>query len=429
MTRSFHRDEVSMSNTVLLDQVVYHITSDSDSIRHLESYQKVRDEINSRFNPLSGGTNWQEVYDACELLAKGPGVDLLMSSYLTIAKLKIEGLPGYANGLELIMQSLSLLAKPDSKSAKMRKEVLDWLNSKAIPELKKMNPSQEQLRDLYRSERICERIHHWITLQQPEVEVDFEGVGFVLFEHIDQIETRYHTAIKRQEKQRENDNKVTRKRYRWSLAAVCVSTAAVSLTSLWLYYNPSVLNQYQFKQSIEVPVLTAGNLNNYVEHTKPSKLASIQSELVPMYQSSIEAKTHVSIEQPYLKAIEQLNVLQKLYQGDDQVIQIGQTLHQDQQLALEQADEFVARFGEIRTKMANIALLAKKRRWTQVANETKSLEEFAVSLSPIYGRVGYVENLIEKKQYQQAHEEFEELKRRLNNLSWKVAQLNQMLEE
>lgn len=418
-----------MSNTVLLDQVVYHITSDSDSIRHLESYQKARDEINSRFNPLSGGTNWQEVYQACQQLAKGPGVDLLMCSYLTIAKLKIEGLAGYANGLELLMQCLSLLAKPDSKSAKMRKEVLDWVNGKAIPELKTLKPSQEQLRDLYRSERLCERIHHWMTLQQPQVEVDFEGVGFVLFEHIDQIETRYHTAIKRQEKQRESDNRVTRKRYFWSLAGTFFSTLAVSGVSVWLYYNPSVLNQYQFKQSIEVPVLTASNLDSYVEHVKPTKLAAIQSELVPMYHSSIEEKTQVSIEQPYLKAIEQLDILQKLYTGDEQVNQISQTLYQDQQSALEQADEFVARFGEIRTKMANIALLAKKKRWAQVANETKSLEDFAVSLSPIYGRVGYVENLIDQQQYQQAQQEFEELKRRLNNLSWKVAELNQKLEE
>ena len=121
--------------------------------------------------------------------------------------------------------------------------------------------------------------------------------------------------------------------------------------------------------------------------------------------------------------------MQQLYANNEQVAAISDQLGQDQQYALEQADEFVARFSEIRTKMANVALLAKKRRWSDVANETKSLEAFAVSLSPIYGRVGYVEELIEKQQFQQAQQEFDELKRRLNNLSWKVAQLNQMLEQ
>ncbi|MGY2573337.1 type VI secretion system ImpA family N-terminal domain-containing protein [Vibrio sp. C8] len=417
-----------MSNTVLLDQVIYHITSDSDSIRHLDSYQKVRDEINSRFNPLSGGTNWQEVYHSSEQLAQGAGVDLLMSSYLTIAKLKIEGLSGYANGLELLMHCLSLLPKPDSKSAKMRKEVLDWVNSKAIIELNKMKPAQDQLRDLYRSERMCGTIHHWMSIQQPDISVDFEGVGFVLFEHIDKIETRYYTALKRQDKQlNENADRVSRKRHYYTLATTCLVTAALSLTGLWLYYHPNLWNKYPFKQSLEVPVLTTSNLDSYVTNTTPNRIDSVQSEMVSMYQSSIEEKIQASIEQPYLKAIEQHEVLQRLYAGNEQVNQISQILYQDQKLALEQTDQFVAKFGEIRTKMANIALLAKKHRWSQISDETKSLEQFAVSLSPIYGRVGYIESLIDDQHYQQAQQELAELKWRLNNLSWKVAALDSKL--
>ncbi|TKF22358.1 type VI secretion protein, partial [Vibrio kanaloae] len=106
---------------------------------------------------------------------------------------------------------------------------------------------------------------------------------------------------------------------------------------------------------------------------------------------------------------------------------MGLALYQDQKLALEQTNELVIRFNEVRTKMANIALLAKKRNWSQVENEAKSLEAFAVSLSPIYGRLGYIEKLIEKEQLQQAQKEFEVLKNRLNNLSWKVAELQQEL--
>ncbi|WP_038176955.1 type VI secretion system ImpA family N-terminal domain-containing protein [Vibrio pacinii] len=419
-----------MSTTIFLDHNVYHIVSDSQAIRHLEHYQQVRDEINARFNPLSGGTNWQAVYECCEALAKGPGIDLLLSSYMTIAKLKIEGLTGYANGLELIMQCLLVLPKPDTKSAKMRKEVLDWVNGKAIPELKKMKPTQEQLRDLYRSERLCERINDWLTLQQPEQRVNFEGVGFVLFEHIDQIETRYHTALKRQEKQRqESSEKVSPQRFRLGLVAAGLLGSVIGGGGLWAYSHPDLFHKYYYKQSVEVPSLDSRNLPDFVEFTSPDTLQSFRNEMVPMYQASIKRNTQVSIEQPYLEAMEQLNILQQLYADNEQVVAISDQLGQDQQYALEQADEFVARFSEIRTKMANVALLAKKRRWSDVANETKSLESFAVSLSPIYGRVGYVEELIEKQQYQQAQQEFEELKRRLNNLSWKVAQLNQMLEQ
>lgn len=417
-------------SSLFLDHHLYHIALDASSVRHLDGYQRVRDEINARFNPLSGGTNWQTVYECCEALAQGPGVDLLLSSYMTIAKLKIEGLSGFANGLELMMQCLLCLPKADSKSAKMRKEVFDWVNGKAIPELKKMKPTQEQLRDLYRSENLCQRINDWIAIEQPEHQVDFEGIGFVLFEHIDLIETRYHTAIKRQEKQQQqHSDKVSRQRFRIGLLASAVSGLLLGSSALWLYSHPQVFHQYYYKQSIDIPSLDSNSVGDFVAATSPSTLASFSRELVPMYQAAIERETQASIEQPYLRAMEQLNVLQKLYAGNQQVSQIGSQLTQQQQQALEQADEFVARFGDIRTKMANIALLAKKRRWQQVADETKSLEAFAVSLSPIYGRVGYVEDLIEQQQYQQAQQEFEELKRRLNNLSWKVAQLNQLLED
>lgn len=414
-----------MPNTLLLDHVVYHITSDSNSIRHLDSYQKVRDEINSRCNPLSGSTNWQEVYSSCQLLAKGAGIDLLMSSYLTIAKLKIEGLSGYANGLELLMNCLSLLPQPDAKSAKMRKEILDWVNNKAIFELKNMRPSQEQLRDLYFSERMCDRIYNWMKIQQPNVEVDFEGVCFVLFEHIDQIETRYHTVLKRREKQcNENQRRVSANHSRFRLATTFCITAVVCLSGAWLYFNHRFWTENQFKQSVDVPALTATTVGPYIEKSTTMLLASVQSELVPMYQSSIEQKVQASIEQPYLKAIDQLDVLQKLYAESEQVNQISQALSREQILALEQTNQLVARFAEVRTKIANITLLVKNRRFSQIESEMKSLQEFAVSLSPIYGRVGYIENLLKKQQYQQAKKELDELISRLNNLSWKVATLH-----
>ncbi|MFA0144363.1 type VI secretion protein [Vibrio kanaloae] len=412
-----------MPNTILLDQEVYHITSDSHSIRYLDHYQKVRDEINSRFNPLSGGTNWQSICDSSEKLAKGPGVDLLMCGYFTVAKLKVEGISGYANGLELLMQCLNLQPKLDHKSAKMYKEVLEWVNSKVVPELKKMKPSQEQLRDLYRSERMCESIHHWMTLHQPEIDVNFEGVGFVLFEHIDRIETRYHTALKRQEKQQKKTGDVTRKQYRLSLIATYFIATLISITGLSLFSNPNLLNPYSFKQWAEVPVLTTDNLESFVDNTTPAKLVAIQSEIVPLYLSTIAEKKRVSIEQPHLEALELVDILQNLYFDDEHINRMGLALHQDQKLALEQTNELVIRFNEVRTKMANIALLAKKRNWSQVENEAKSLEAFAVSLSPIYGRLGYIEKLIEKEQLQQAQKEFEVLKNRLNNLSWKVAEL------
>jgi type VI secretion system protein VasL len=101
---------------------------------------------------------------------------------------------------------------------------------------------------------------------------------------------------------------------------------------------------------------------------------------------------------------------------------------EQQKVALEQTELFVAKFSDIRTKMANISLLAKRGKWRDLQKQTKSLEAFAISLSPIYGRVDYVQELIKNGELETAEKEFDILKDRLNNLSWKIAVLEQEID-
>jgi len=42
-----------MSNIIFIDSVCYRLTNDSEEIRGLEPYAKVREEINRRFNPIT----------------------------------------------------------------------------------------------------------------------------------------------------------------------------------------------------------------------------------------------------------------------------------------------------------------------------------------------------------------------------------------
>lgn len=130
-----------------------------------------------------------------------------------------------------------------------------------------------------------------------------------------------------------------------------------------------------------------------------------------------------SFSEPKQQAISQLSLLRTLYPDNEQVNTLSQTFGLQQQAALEQTALFVAKFSEIRTKMANIALLAKRGKWAELEKQTKSLEEFAVSLSPIYGRVDYVQGLLEQGDIPNAQKEFAILKQRLDSLSWKIAEL------
>lgn len=358
-----------MSNLVLLERQIYTITNDSKIIRNHPSYQRVRDEINGRNNPLTGGTNWNVVLKSCEDLAEGPGLDLMMSGYLTLAKLKVEGISGYADGLELLMRCLTIMPSPDTKSAKMRKELLDWVNHQALSELKNMRPTYEQLKDLYRSEQLCGRIYRWLELEQPQSLVDYETIGFILFEHVDRIETQFHTALKLSKTAQYVDGKSDQKRFKKGVAlGVCIATLVLIISSFgFLYLN--------------------------APHFLP--IAGVNKQ-----------------------------------QGDDGR---GDTpteeLIQQEQLALTQTDQLVERFLAARTKMANLSLLSEQGRWAEVSKESKAIENYANSLSPIYGRLTYVESLIEAEQWSTAHEELDILVERLDSLGWAVASLKEQLEQ
>ncbi|WP_219079218.1 type VI secretion system ImpA family N-terminal domain-containing protein [Vibrio parahaemolyticus] len=94
---------------IVYSNTYYIITLDSPALRAYPAYEAVREEINRRLSPLSGGVDWAQIKTHCEWLAKGPGIDLLMAGYWTIASLKTQGLPGLANGVELINAIVSML--------------------------------------------------------------------------------------------------------------------------------------------------------------------------------------------------------------------------------------------------------------------------------------------------------------------------------
>ncbi|MCG6227627.1 type VI secretion system ImpA family N-terminal domain-containing protein [Vibrio furnissii] len=418
-----------MSNTLFIDNAYYRLTNDTDAIRQLDVYQKIRDEINRRFNPLAGGTDWEIVRESCDALAKSAGLDLLMCGYFAVANLKTLGLAGYANGLELLSVSLSNQSQPDVKTAKMRKEVLDWVNARVVQELKDLKPNYESLRDLYRCERFCERIHHQLERQQPEYLVDFEGVGFVLFEHIDRIETQYHSLVKRQHQQAgDAEPQVLRRIHRTRLSLAFVAGCVLSVGAAWGYQVIPWFHTSDYATRVEVATLSSDDARRHFQQSvSDNQIARWKSDLVPLYEQSIGQKSAISMEQSKREAMHEMATLRTLYPDDEQIKTSDEAFSAAQRAALEQTELFVQRFGEIRTKMANISLLAKREKWRDLQRQTKSLEDFAVSLSPVYGRVDYVQNLIKQGELESARKELEILKNRLNNLSWTMAQLEESL--
>lgn len=418
-----------MQNTIFLDNHYYHLTDDPHKIRDLADYETVREQLNRGYNPLAGGPNWEEVHTCCMRLAKGPGLDFLMTAYFTLASLKVQGLSGYANGLELLTAHVSQRGEPSSKQASAHKDIIDWVNTRVAKELKELKPDYAALRDLYRAERYCERLHQLLEQQQPSQIVDFESVGFALFEHIDRIEARYHTLMKRQDKEvQAQQATISRQRYYWSLIVACIVGGLLVIGAWYGYQNLAWFHKNDYATSQSVPILqSSAQAKRYQKQVSKTQLERWKHDVVPLYSTSIKQHMSASMLSHPWRAQQEMAVLNTLYPGSSQVAELNNELHKTQQDALAQTERFIERFKQIRTTMANVSLMAKKGHLHALQQHTQDLENFAVSLSPIYGRVDYVQTLIKRGEMDKANKEFLVLKQRLTSLSWQMLQLRQRL--
>ncbi|OOF34039.1 type VI secretion system ImpA family N-terminal domain-containing protein [Salinivibrio costicola] len=416
-----------MSFILSIDNQPFRVIQDVQPLRDDERYQAIRDQINKRHSPLSGGTDWQFVKDNCQALASEQGIDLLLSGYYTVAALKIGGLAGLANGLELILACLNNEDAVSEKRARARKEALEWVNARVQGELNQIKPDQQALRELYRCEKLCDTLYHVLEQQQPKYVVDYEGIAYVLFEHIDRIETRFHSALKQQQRD-ENVNptiSIRVSRIRTLLAGV---VGACLTAFIWLGYPYIPYFQTPFQVDAPAPSLNHADATAAFAKThQPSTLARWESQFVPLYVQLTTQELEQSIESSKVLAKAHLNALATLYADNKQTRELLTRYDMERKEALGNTAKYIDKFRAVRTKMANMALLAEQNRWWALQKQTRSLEDFAISLSPIYGRADYVETLVEQGDIDKANAELAVLTERLNHLSWKVAQLQEKI--
>ncbi|GAL16090.1 type VI secretion-related protein VasL [Vibrio astriarenae] len=246
-----------MSVSLFIQNTYYVIALEPQVLKAYSAYEAVRAEINRRASPSSGAIDWQQVKTQCEWLAKGPGIDLLIAGYWTVANMKVQGLSGLGNGLELLNAVVSMLPDGDSKIAKGRKDILEWVNARVVEELKVLKPNVEKLRDLYRCERYCDQLHQMMQLKQPTLAVNFENIGFVLFEHVDRLEAKWYTANhsyrlkETQEHSLPLSSDSWRKRGLFSVLAVLI-VVSVSLAYQWKHQ----WQYFHFERVLDIGAMT-----------------------------------------------------------------------------------------------------------------------------------------------------------------------------
>jgi type VI secretion system protein VasL len=187
-----------MSPVIYLDDDRFTVNAVSKHLAAHPSMVILKHEVQRKVTPFSGSIDWALVTQHAIELGRDVGVDLEVAIYYWVGSIKVTGLIGLGNGLELLHVVLTLYPNDAERNIKSYESLLNWANKQAIKALENLRSTYEVLRELYRIEHLCERINHLIRHQHPQLVVDYQTLGFAVFQHIDVIETRYQLACKRE---------------------------------------------------------------------------------------------------------------------------------------------------------------------------------------------------------------------------------------
>nr|WP_254868904.1 type VI secretion system ImpA family N-terminal domain-containing protein [Vibrio hepatarius] len=352
-------------------------------MRENDTYHKIKDSINSRTSFLFGVTHWEEVHEMCTSLGTTDGLDFLTSSYYSVASLKVLGLKGLADGLELMLACYAQDIEHKELTSHRKKEMIEWMISKVLSDLKVANPNKDSLRDLYRCERALQELYELCKRYQPQELPNIESVAFIIFEYIDTLETAgskvsvVDNAQKITRTQKPEPNRLRRKSY-LKKTLTFATTFSVLVAGYWLY-NPHAFDEF------------LGTSKN----TSQDLMVLMKQQ---MNQSILQSNTD------WVKAVPEIEVFSS--NNEETQKRFETQREQLKQYSAEQSkllNEELERFYLARTSAANIA----KQMLASDANSAsaKTLESYVLSLSPIYARLDYVENLIEQGSYREAEKE------------------------
>ncbi|WP_234498017.1 type VI secretion system ImpA family N-terminal domain-containing protein [Vibrio maritimus] len=396
-----------MSVSLFIQNTYYVIALDPQALKTYSAYEAVRAEINRRASPLSGGIDWQQVKTQCEWLAKGPGIDLLMAGYWAVAVMKVQGLSGLANGLELLNAVVSMLPDGDSKIAKGRKDILEWVNARVVEELKVLKPNVENLRDLYRCERYCDQLHQMMQLKQPTLAVNFESIGFALFEHIDRLEAKWYTV---DHSHCLKETLLPPSSHSWRKQGLFLVLAVLIAVSVGLAYQWK--HQWQYFHFERVL-----NIESLAKQTAMPPFIKEDMTTLLVKDVDVHLSQDFGVQKKQIESI--LMAFERLSPLEAQPVR--KKVLSQQYVAIQRVDNRVERFQNTRTRVANVVGQYKGMPQYQALH---SLETYAISLSPVYGRIGYIERLMKENKREDAQKELDILTGRLNDVSWKWAQLH-----
>ena len=400
----------------------FRLVSDEVQLRDSSTYQDIRSEINRRNVPLSGGTDWDKVRVLCEQIGANEGVDLLVAIYYTVAATKTQGLTGLAVGLELQTALIKKFGSNSAFPAVRRSELFAWMIGKIGPEIRSLKPSVKQLRELYRCERACHSLHNQFNYLQPEQVPDLDMVAFTIFEYIDQLETNAEIA---QPKIIEVIPKVSLwKKLLPYFGGVSIAIIGFVGTEYVLPHINTPKSMVTIEKTLP-KVILGEEIKALPSSLDFGNFESNRLSISNLYTSQTTNLIAKKVTDDVQQALGLTSTLSALYPEEETLPLMAQW----QQEMLDVVENQYRRFSQARTNAANINLMIEKDRYEQARKLSRKMEDYAISLSPVYGRAMYIEELIEKGEIKASKAEIETLLYNLKALNLKVALLENKVQE
>lgn len=411
-----------MTNKIYIDHGIITILSDQPSLRDSERYQKIRSEINGRMRLLSGAIQWESVFSECIKLGTEVGMDFLLTSYFSVAGFKVEGVKGFASGLELMLAAYVEDKDHQALSSHHKQEIIQWMTSKVTSDLKLIKPNKEQIRDLYRCERALQALNELCECFQPESSPNFEGIAFSIFEHIDRIETMTR-VVQKPDLPTEKTSNSGRNIWIFFFILAWALTVAIAY-----FYSVDRLKVYRAVESIKhtVPAPTSELLSKLTQESvaelSPDETIAISSALVDAMGSDLKT----TIYQQYLNIAMLKEKAKELFPYNPAVEAAIEKVEVQRHGYSEGLKRDLERFYSARTQAAN---LVNETKHANNQESAERLEQYILSLSPIYSRNAYIQEQIDKQNYDLAKEELLVLQERVARIVWQLSSYQSVLSD
>ncbi|KJG53500.1 hypothetical protein UA38_22500 [Photobacterium kishitanii] len=406
----------------------FKFVDDESKLRNSTRYQLIRDEINRLNNPSYGKIDWDKIKMLCEDLARTDGLNFLTTLYYTTALVKEQGVSGLANGLELQLAALMHLYENKDVNLVKCADLYRWMIARIGDELRRLEPKESQLKDLYRCERCCKEIYELFLDVHPQHVPDLEAISYVIFEHVDYLEGKLKLieADKQNHINEQQDippklplrNK-HRIRLSWVFCLGLLLGLSVFAVKDYLRSTTNSLLKRVTAEKLEAQVLTSEQIAQLQHQYSPSVFTDNKATIIPLYLRQANDEINALSGKNIAQALSLMNTVKQLYPNDAQI-------EQHQQYIADIRERFETqyrRFKTARTNIANLQQTMNQSHSNKLAALSGEINDYAISLSPVYGRISYIEQQIANKNQPEVQKELQQLDGEIKGLELKFSQL------